>query len=43
LDKQIKKNEMGGAREVRTGYWRESLREIHHLKDTGIDGRIILK
>jgi hypothetical protein len=34
---------MCGAIEVHTGYWREILREIHHLKDTGIDGRIILK
>jgi hypothetical protein len=43
LDNQIKKNEMGGAREVHTVYWRESLRERHHLEDTGLDGRIILK
>jgi hypothetical protein len=43
LDNQIKKNEMGGAREVHTGYWRESLKERHHLKGTGIDGRVILK
>jgi hypothetical protein len=43
LDNEIKQNEMGAAREVHTGYWRESLRERHHLEDTGIDGRVILK
>jgi hypothetical protein len=43
LDNEIKQNEMGAAREVQTGYWRESLRERHHLEDTGIDGRVILK
>jgi len=34
---------MGGAREVHTVYWRESMRERHHLEDTGVDGRVILK
>ena len=43
LDNQIKQNEMGGAREVHRGHWRESLRERHHLEDTDIDGRVILK
>jgi len=36
-------NEIGGAREVHTGHWRESLRERHHLEDTGVDRRVILK
>jgi hypothetical protein len=29
--------------EVHTGFWWENLREEDHLKDQGIDGRIILK
>jgi hypothetical protein len=28
---------------VYTGFWREDLRKRDHLKDIGIDGRIILK
>jgi hypothetical protein len=28
---------------VREGLWWGDLREIHHLEDLGIDGRIILK
>jgi hypothetical protein len=26
-----------------TGFWWENLRERYHLKDEGVDGRIILK
>ena len=29
--------------EVRTGYWWRNLREIDHLEDLSVDGRIILK
>jgi hypothetical protein len=29
--------------EVLTGFWWEDLRERDHLKDPGVDGRIILK
>jgi len=32
-----------GDREVHTGFWWGNLREGNHLKDKGIDGRIILK
>jgi hypothetical protein len=32
-----------GRVEVRTEFWWENLREADHLKDPGIDGRIILK
>jgi hypothetical protein len=31
-----------GRREVHTGFWWGNLREGDHLKDSGIDGRIIL-
>jgi len=44
-----KTNEMGGCTwyiwetgEVYTGFWRGDLRKRDHLKDIGIDGRIIL-
>jgi len=30
-------------REVHTGFWWGNLRERDHLKDLGVDGRIILK
>ena len=48
---QIKKNEMGGAcslyggeeRGAYTGFWWENLRERYHMKDPGVDGKIILK
>ena len=26
-----------------TGFWRGNLREINHLEDPGVDGRIILR
>jgi hypothetical protein len=29
--------------EVHTGFWWEDLREGDHLKDPGVDGRIIIK
>jgi hypothetical protein len=32
-----------GREEVHNGFWWENLREGGHLKDPGIDGRIILK
>jgi hypothetical protein len=32
-----------GGRKVFTGVWWRDLREIEHLKDLGVDGRIILK
>jgi hypothetical protein len=32
-----------GEREVHTGFWWGDLREGDHLRDPGIDGRIILK
>jgi hypothetical protein len=28
---------------VQTGFWKENLMENDHLKDPGVDGRIILK
>jgi len=31
-----------GRGEVHTGFWWGNLREIDHLEDPGIDGRIIL-
>jgi hypothetical protein len=34
---------MCGEREVHTGFWWVNLREWGHLKDPGVDGRIILK
>jgi hypothetical protein len=46
---KIVKNEMGGANsaygedEAYTGLWWGNLREIHHLEDPGVDGRIILR
>jgi hypothetical protein len=43
-------NEMGeacsarrGEREGHTGFWWGDLREDDHLRDLGVDGRIILK
>jgi hypothetical protein len=45
----MQKNEMGGRvarmgkREVHTGSWWGDLREGDHLRDTDIDGRILLK
>ena len=30
-------------RDVHTGFWWKNLTERHHLKDPGVDGRIILK
>jgi hypothetical protein len=32
-----------GSRSDDTGFWWRNLREGDHLKDPGIDGRIILK
>jgi hypothetical protein len=32
-----------GREEVHTGFQWGNLRERHHLKDPGVDGRIILK
>jgi hypothetical protein len=32
-----------GKREVHTGFWWGDLRESDHLRDRGVDGRIILK
>jgi len=32
-----------GRGEVRTGFWWGDLREIDHLEDSGVDGRIILR
>jgi hypothetical protein len=32
-----------GEREVHTGYWWGDLREGDHMRDSGVDGRIILK
>jgi hypothetical protein len=32
-----------GAREMRTGVWWGDLREGEHLRDPGVDGRMILK
>jgi hypothetical protein len=49
LGDQFKKTEMGrtcgtyGAGEVHTWLYWGNLREEDHLKDTGVDGRIILK
>jgi hypothetical protein len=33
----------GGRGEMYTGFWWGNLRERGHLKDRGLDGRIILK
>ena len=33
---------MGGG-EVYTGFWWENLRERNHLRDPGVDGRIMLR
>jgi hypothetical protein len=32
-----------GRREVYAGFWRGNLKDRDHLKDTGLDGRIILR
>jgi hypothetical protein len=32
-----------GAEELHRGLWWRNLREEDHLKDSGVDGRIILK
>jgi hypothetical protein len=32
-----------GTGQVHTGFWSGDLRGIDHLKDQGVDGRIILK
>jgi hypothetical protein len=32
-----------GKREMHTGFWRGDLMEGDHLRDPGVDGRIILK
>ena len=32
-----------GEREAYTGFWWGNLREIDHLRDPGVDGRIILR
>jgi len=34
---------MWGRGEVHNGFWWGNLREINHLEDPGIDGRIILR
>jgi hypothetical protein len=34
---------MYGKSEVHTGFWCGNVRERDHLKDPGVDGRIILK
>jgi hypothetical protein len=48
--RQIKKTEVGRTRstyggrgEIHTGFWWGNLREGDHLKDPGVDRRIILK
>jgi hypothetical protein len=33
----------GGKSEVHTGFWWGDLRKGDHLRNTGVDGRIILK
>jgi hypothetical protein len=33
----------GEERPIQTGFWWGNLRERHHLKDKGVDGRIILR
>jgi len=50
LGDELKGDEVGGAcgmyREYRntyTGFWLGNLKERYHLKDIGINGRIILK
>jgi len=45
---KIEKNEMGGAcstygGEAYTGVWWGNLRKRDHLRDPGVDGRIILR
>jgi hypothetical protein len=32
-----------GREEVYTGFWWVNMREIDHLEDPGVDGRIILR
>ena len=44
----MKKNEMGWAcgmygAEMKTGFWWEKPRDIDHLEELEVDGRIILK
>jgi hypothetical protein len=34
---------IGGRGEVHTGFWWRNLREIDHLEELGVDGRIRLK
>jgi hypothetical protein len=41
LGDKIEKNVMGGAYSAYEGQDRENLREIYHLGDPGVDGRII--
>jgi hypothetical protein len=31
------------AREIHVGFWWGDLKEIAHIKDIGVDGRILLK
>jgi len=45
---QIEKNEVGGAcgayeGDAQTGFWWGNLKEISHLEDSSVNGRIILR